>query len=154
MAMPNPRPRRSVARLARRLAPVVLIACIGACGKSPEEAEAASVATIRSWTATARLAGEQWLQDKTPSDYTRTTLEKAETTLRQEFATLESAEQSRLMDSDVDLLRQPADHARRMADAVARADRRAAAAEVIALASLDARIGSLDQRLKAKPAEP
>jgi hypothetical protein len=127
----------------------LLIACIGACSKSPEEAEAASVAAIRSWTATARLAGESWLQDKTPSDYTRTTLEKAETTLRQEFAALESAEQSRLMDSDVDLLRQPADVAQRMAAAVQRADRRAVAAEVIALASLDARIGSLDQRLQA-----
>lgn len=145
----SPRTRRPLARLARRLAPSLLIAWTAACRESPEEAEAGAVAAIRSRTATARLAGESWLQDQATPDDTRATLEKAETTLRQEFTALEAAPQSRLTDSDVDLLRQPADAVRRMAAAVQRADRRAVAAEVIALASLDARISALAAGLDA-----
>ena len=125
-----------------------------ACGGSPEKQAAASVAAIRSWTATARLAGESWLQDKTPSAYTRTTLETAETTLGQELGTLRQAPLPPSLRGELELLRAPAPHARRMAEAVARGDRGAVAAEVVALASIDARLGALDERLQSAASKP
>src|SRR4051812_38957136 len=81
----SPRPRTSARpRAAQVLAAALLALASPSCSPPPEAQAADSVATVRSWTAPARLAGESWLQQKTPTAYTRTTLEKAETTLRQE----------------------------------------------------------------------
>lgn len=126
-----------------------LLLALSACGKSPESKAADSVGTIRSWTATARLVSESWLQHKVPSVYARTTLEKAQTSLTQEINTLQAAPPPPAVRGELPLLRAPVASAGRMARAVARDDREAARRELAALAALDGRIAALDERLSA-----
>jgi len=134
--------------VARLVAALLLSAA--ACSKSPEKQASESVGTIRSWTATARLVSESWLQHKVPTVYARSTLEKAGTSLAQEVGMLEAAPPPPDVRGELGLLRAPAASARRIAQAVERDDRAAVQRELATLAGLDERIGALDERLSAR----
>jgi hypothetical protein len=139
------------ARMGRRaVLAAALLAGVAACSKSPEKQAAESVGAVRSWTATARLVSESWLQHKVPSVYARTTLEKAAASLTQEVGTLEAAPPPPEVRGELPLLRAPAAAAGRLAQAVKRDDRDAARRELAALAGLDERIGALDERLSPR----
>jgi hypothetical protein len=126
---------------------------LSACAEPPPAKRAAdAVASIRSWTATVRLATESWLRDKTPVAYTVTTLLKAEGMLGDERKVLEAGPVSPEVARSGALLRAPEASARRLAVAVARGDRPAARRELAALRGVEAGLRALDARLSAAEA--
>jgi len=158
---PRPRPTTAVftpprARRTALAARAVLLAlALSACREpSPEKRAADAVQSIRSWTATVRLAAESWLQAKTPSAYTRLTLRKGEQRLGDAVKTLESGTLPSQVEAELGVLRAPAASARRLAEAAERGDRGAVRGELTALTTAEARIRALDARLAAAEAKP
>ncbi|HEV7590750.1 MAG TPA: hypothetical protein VGO40_21750 [Longimicrobium sp.] len=157
------RPRRSTAvstpprpqRRALAARAVLLALALSACSEPPPAERAAdAVESIRSWTATVRLAAESWLQAKTPAAYTRLTLRKGKQTLGDAVETLEAGPVPPEVEANLGMLRAPAASARRLAEAAERGDRGAVRRELAALAAVEARIRALDERLAAAEAKP
>jgi hypothetical protein len=132
---------------------VLLALALSACAAPPEQRAADAVRTIRSWTATVRLAAESWLQVKTPSAYTRLTLRKGEQTLGDALAPLEDTSIPPQVAANLALLRAPRASAGRMARAAERGDRAAMRREHAALVEVEARLRALDERLSAAEAK-
>jgi hypothetical protein len=68
------------------LAGLLLAGCGGSSGPGAIEQEGQ---TVRSWVATARLAGESWQRGAVPTAYTRQTIATARQELRQSLRQLE-----------------------------------------------------------------
>jgi len=133
---------------------VLLALALSACASPPPQKRAAdAVRTIRSWTATVRLAAESWLQGKTPSAYTRLTLRKGVQTLGDALAPLDGTPLPPEVAANLALLRAPRASAGRMARAAERGDRAAVRDELAALAGVEARLRALDERLSAAEAK-
>jgi hypothetical protein len=136
-------PRRGPARILL----ISLALSLSACGDSPDRKARDTVDSVRSWTATMRLAGDAWLRGKAPTVYARKTFEKAGETLRQEFQTLQGDGVPPALRPELGRLRAPADAAGRLARAVARGDRTAVRNELGGLAIEDAGLAALSKRL-------
>jgi hypothetical protein len=135
-------------RAAARISAPLLAFALGACGGgSPEKRAQDAVESVRSWTATMRLAGESWLGGKVPAVYARKTLEKAGESLGREFETLRKDGVPPVLRPELGRLRAPGDAARRMAEAVRRGDTTAVRQELGALAVDDAGLEALERRL-------
>jgi hypothetical protein len=64
----------------------LVLSLLVACSRSPSpDQQAKALKTIGSWTATARLLGEDWQQERVPQHYTEQTLEKVQTEMQQEL---------------------------------------------------------------------
>jgi hypothetical protein len=135
---------------AARITVLALAVAVGACGGgSPEKAARDTVSSVRSWTATVRLAGEAWLAEKAPRPYAEDTFRKAGQTMEQELATLRKQGVPPVLRPGMRRLAAPAEAANRMADAAKRNDRASARRELAALAGMDAALAALDERLSA-----
>jgi hypothetical protein len=159
----GPRHRRSIAAFTPPRARLHLLAAaavplalaLAACGgSSPEKRAGDAVETLRSWTATVRLAAESWLQGKTPPAYTRMTLQKAGQTLGDAVKTLGQGPVPPEVAAEGALLRAPEAAARRIAEAAARGDRTGVRRELAALEGVEARLRALEERLSAAEAKP
>ncbi|AFY91301.1 hypothetical protein [Chroococcidiopsis thermalis] len=72
---------------------VLLVAILTACNsQSSSSAAKKELQTIGSWTATAHLLADEWLQGAVPNVYARQTLQKVEKNLQQEVDTLTKAD--------------------------------------------------------------
>ena len=147
-----PPPRARLHVLAAVVVPLAL--ALAACGSSPEKRAGDAVETLRSWTATVRLAAESWLQGKTPPAYTRMTLQKAGQTLGDAVKTLGEGPVPPAVAAEGALLRAPGAATRRIAEAAARGDRAAVRRELGALEGVEARLRALEERLSAAEAKP
>ncbi|MBV9110345.1 MAG: hypothetical protein JO306_13115 [Gemmatimonadetes bacterium] len=132
---------------ARTSAPLLAFALAACGGGSPDKRAQDAVESVRSWTATVRLAGESWLGGKVPAVYTRNTLEKADESLAQAFETLRKDGVPPILRPELGRLRAPGEAARRMAEAVGRGDTTAMRQELGALAVEDAGLEALERRL-------
>ena len=64
----------------------LMLSVLVACSRSPSpEQQTKALKTIGSWTATARLLGEAWQQERVPQHYTEQTLEKAQAEMKKEL---------------------------------------------------------------------
>jgi len=145
-------PRARLHLLAAAAVPLAL--ALAACGGSPQKRAGDAVETLRSWTATVRLAAESWLQGKTPPAYTRITLRKAEQTLDGAVTTLGEDPVLPAVAAESALLRAPGAATRRIAAAAGRGDRAAVRRELAALDGVEARLRALEERLSAREAKP
>lgn len=146
-------PRARLHGLAAAVVPLAL-ALVACGGASPEKRAGDAVETLRSWTATVRLAAESWLQGKTPPGYTRITLRKAEQTLGDAVTTLGESPVLPAVAAEDALLRAPGAATRRLAEAAGRGDRAEVRRELAALEGVEARLRALEERLSAAEAKP
>lgn len=132
----------------RRGAALVLALSLTACGGgSPDQKARDSVESVRSWTATMRLAATSWLAGKVPSVYAENTFEKARETLGSELETLRKQGVPPVLRPELGRLYAPAASAERLRGAVARGDRVAVRQELGSLAIDDAGLEALERRL-------
>lgn len=136
---------RSLARAARRLAAACAVALACGCGSRPSPDD--SLQSIRSWTATGRLAGELWLAGSAPSGYAGATLRTAGEQVRQALATLRSGPLPAAVAADTAELGASLGRLRALGRAVERGDRAAVRARLPALAADERRAGALRDRV-------
>ena len=67
---------------------VIICALVAGCGNDPADAAEQANKTLRAWSATLRMASEQWVDRRVPDLYFRQVLEAAEESLDEQGKTL------------------------------------------------------------------
>jgi hypothetical protein len=139
----------AVSRAVRRCAVLlpILAAALAGCGGSPQTQARDAVASVRSWTATLHLAGDQWMRGNAPSAYASQTADLAKQRLEQELITVRGGPALPILRSELPRLTQPAESAGRLSAAIARGDRSAAGREVARLAAMERDLAALARRV-------
>lgn len=127
-----------------------LAAVLAGCGGSPQTQARDAVASVRSWTSTLQLAGDQWLRGKVPDAYAGQTADLAKQRLEQELTTVRGGPALPILRPDLSRLTEPAESAGRLSSAIARGDRSAAEREVARLAAMERELAALERRVSGE----
>ncbi|BAY78064.1 hypothetical protein NIES25_45340 [Nostoc linckia NIES-25] len=89
---------------------LLLIFTVTACSTQPSSKQVANeLKTVTSWTATAHMVGNFWLEGKVPHAYAKQTLQTAQKKLQEEIDTLAEvtpAENRKTVINEVEMLRE------------------------------------------------
>ena len=130
----------------------LLVAILTACNSQFSSINAKKeLQTIDSWTATAHLLADKWLQGAVPNVYTRQTLQKVEQNLQQEANTLTKADLVRQYPDLPTQLQQLQQSVHLLSAAIAQGNRATVTQKVQQLIAQEQELYRLTNSLEAQP---